>query len=148
MFKLNYFIFIYLFYCCLVFILSFILIRYLFNYKNIIVWNLQIIITQFNFSFLFKNFISWNYYRFTLPDGQEFEMKYVADENGFQPQSSFLPVAPAFPHPIPDFVLKQIEKARLEDEAAEREASSSGSFRSDTYEAPPRNTVSNNGYGY
>ncbi|CAL4122257.1 unnamed protein product, partial [Meganyctiphanes norvegica] len=54
-------------------------------------------------------------YSFTLPNGEEFELTYVANEGGFQPQSDFLPVAPAFPHPIPDFVLEQIEKARLED---------------------------------
>ncbi|KAK7075176.1 Structural constituent of cuticle [Halocaridina rubra] len=59
-------------------------------------------------------------FSFTLPDGQEFELTFVADENGFQPQSSFLPVAPEFPHEIPQFVLEQIEKARLEDEAEER----------------------------
>ncbi|XP_042236427.1 larval cuticle protein 65Ag1-like [Homarus americanus] len=62
---------------------------------------------------------------FTLPDGQQFEMTFVADENGFQPQSSFLPVAPEFPHEIPQFVLDQIEKARLEDEAESRKAPSS-----------------------
>merc|ERR1712106_11271 len=52
-------------------------------------------------------------------------MTFVADENGFQPQSDALPVAPAFPHPIPQFVLDQIEFARLEDEAAARSAKSS-----------------------
>ncbi|XP_071540371.1 cuticle protein AMP1A-like [Panulirus ornatus] len=57
---------------------------------------------------------------FTLPDGQQFEMTYVADEGGFQPESSFLPVAPAFPHEIPQFVLDQIEKARREDEEEAR----------------------------
>merc|ERR1712198_209721 len=45
---------------------------------------------------------------FTFPNGEDFELSFVADENGYQPQSSFLPVAPAFPHPIPDFVLEQI----------------------------------------
>merc|ERR1711962_899295 len=30
---------------------------------------------------------------------------YVTNENGFQPESSLLPVAPAFPHPIPKFVM-------------------------------------------
>ena len=91
-----------------------------------------------------------------MPDGQLFELKFVADENGFQPESPFLPVAPAFPHPIPDFVLAQIEKARLEDEAAEREAasassrSSSVSSLSDSYNAPARQapSASGNGYGY
>ena len=60
--------------------------------------------------------------RFTFPDGQVFDLKFVANENGFQPESPFLPVAPAFPHPIPDFVLEQIERARIEDEEAARNA--------------------------
>ena len=62
--------------------------------------------------------------RFTLPDGQVFQMSYVADENGFQPQSSFLPVAPEFPHEIPQFVLDQIEKARFEEKDGLRQPSS------------------------
>ena len=58
---------------------------------------------------------------FTLPDGQLFELRYVADaEGGYQPQSEFLPVAPEFPHPIPQFVLDQIAKAQAEDEAEAR----------------------------
>merc|ERR1712002_1228133 len=61
-------------------------------------------------------------YSFTSPNGESFELKFVADENGFQPESDYLPVAPAFPHPIPDFVLEQIEKARIEDEEAARKA--------------------------
>lgn len=36
------------------------------------------------------------------------EVRYVADEGGFQPDSSLIPVAPAFPHPIPLFVQEQI----------------------------------------
>ena len=62
------------------------------------------------------------FFRFTFPTGETFELKFVADENGFQPESDYLPVAPAFPHPIPDFVLEQIEKARIEDEEAARKA--------------------------
>merc|ERR1712212_134770 len=61
-------------------------------------------------------------YSYVQEDGTLAEVKFVANENGFQPESSLLPVAPAFPHPIPQFVLDQIEKARLEDEAAAREA--------------------------
>ena len=49
---------------------------------------------------------------FTFPNGEDFELSFVADEGGYQPQSAYLPVAPAFPHPIPQFVLDQIEFAR------------------------------------
>ncbi|KAL7638718.1 UNVERIFIED_CONTAM: hypothetical protein RMT77_010251 [Armadillidium vulgare] len=72
---------------------------------------------------------------FPLPDGQLFTLKFVANEHGFQPESPFLPVAPAFPHPIPQFVLDQIEKARLEDLEADRSGPSdrysSSSYGSD-----------------
>ena len=54
-------------------------------------------------------------HRFTFPNGEEFSLKFVADENGYQPESDHLPVAPEFPHPIPQFVLDQIEKAARED---------------------------------
>lgn len=56
-----------------------------------------------------------SHYSWTAPDGTPVEVRYVADENGYQPDSDVLPVAPEFPHPIPDFVLLQIEKARRED---------------------------------
>ncbi|XP_076035276.1 cuticle protein AM/CP1114-like [Oratosquilla oratoria] len=62
---------------------------------------------------------------FTFPDGQVFDLTFVADENGYKPDSSFLPVAPAFPHPIPQFVLDQIEFARQQDEAREKSPSRS-----------------------
>ncbi|XP_076035281.1 cuticle protein AM/CP1114-like [Oratosquilla oratoria] len=62
---------------------------------------------------------------FTFPDGQVFDLSFVADENGYQPQSSFLPVAPAFPHPIPQFVLDQIEFARQQEAAREKSPSRS-----------------------
>ncbi|XP_063610603.1 cuticle protein AMP1A-like [Penaeus indicus] len=54
-------------------------------------------------------------YSYTSPDGTPVHVRFVADENGFQPQSDVLPVAPAFPHPIPQFVLDQIAKAAEED---------------------------------
>ncbi|MCL4154300.1 UNVERIFIED_CONTAM: hypothetical protein GTU68_010141, partial [Idotea baltica] len=56
---------------------------------------------------------------YPLPNGEIFTLKYVANENGYQPESPFLPVAPAFPHPIPQFVLDQI--AFAEQQRAERE---------------------------
>ncbi|CAL4125383.1 unnamed protein product, partial [Meganyctiphanes norvegica] len=46
-----------------------------------------------------------------IVDGEVVPLTFVADESGFQPSSSLLPVAPAFPHEIPDWVIKQIEFA-------------------------------------
>nr|XP_045593179.1 larval cuticle protein LCP-22-like [Procambarus clarkii] len=64
-------------------------------------------------------------YSYTAPDGNPVNVKFVADENGYQPQSDLLPVAPEFPHPIPQFVLDQIAFAAQEDaaNAAAQEAS-------------------------
>ncbi|KAK8740173.1 hypothetical protein OTU49_003078, partial [Cherax quadricarinatus] len=64
-------------------------------------------------------------YSYTAPDGTLVEVKFVADENGFQPHSDHLPVAPEFPHPIPQFVLDQIIKAAAEDAARAEDTSSS-----------------------
>ncbi|XP_047469463.1 cuticle protein AMP1A-like [Penaeus chinensis] len=54
-------------------------------------------------------------FSYTAPDGTDVHLQFVADENGFQPQGAHLPVAPAFPHPIPQFVLDQIAFAAEED---------------------------------
>ena len=54
-------------------------------------------------------------FSFTHPDGTPFQLKFVANSNGYQPESDSLPVAPAFPHPIPQFVLDQIAFAARED---------------------------------
>ncbi|XP_063587525.1 endocuticle structural glycoprotein SgAbd-9-like [Penaeus indicus] len=61
-------------------------------------------------------------YSYTAPDGSLIEVKFVADENGFQAESDALPVAPEFPHEIPEFVLRQIEFAAEEDARAAAEA--------------------------
>ncbi|XP_027236914.2 cuticle protein AM/CP1114 [Penaeus vannamei] len=61
----------------------------------------------------------WSY---PLGDGSKADFKFVANENGYQPESSLLPVAPAFPHPIPDFVLRQIEFAEQQRAAEARRA--------------------------
>merc|ERR1712198_828528 len=49
-----------------------------------------------------------------IVDGEAVPLTFVADENGYQPESSLLPVAPAFPHEIPQFVLDQIAFAEQE----------------------------------
>ncbi|XP_042218198.1 cuticle protein AMP1A-like isoform X3 [Homarus americanus] len=73
-------------------------------------------------------------YSYTAPDGTPVYVKYVADENGYQPQSDLLPVAPEFPHPIPQFVLDQIAFAAAEDAA--RGSDESVEAPSFTYGAP------------
>ncbi|XP_045585250.2 cuticle protein AMP4 [Procambarus clarkii] len=60
-------------------------------------------------------------YSYPLEDGSIAEVTFKADENGYQPQSDLLPVAPAFPHPIPQFVLDQIAFAEAERERLARE---------------------------
>merc|ERR1712183_1064776 len=67
---------------------------------------------------------------FEHPNGETFELRYVADAEGYKPESSALPVAPAFPHPIPQFVLDQIEKAAREDAEGGRQRQNSGSRES------------------
>ncbi|XP_068630805.1 endocuticle structural glycoprotein ABD-4-like isoform X2 [Battus philenor] len=39
-------------------------------------------------------------YQYTAPDGQVIQLKYVADENGFQPQGSHIPTPPPIPQDI------------------------------------------------
>ncbi|CAL4089210.1 unnamed protein product [Meganyctiphanes norvegica] len=43
-----------------------------------------------------------------IVDGEAVPLTFVANEYGYQPESSLLPVAPAFPHEIPEWVLEQI----------------------------------------
>ncbi|XP_071516028.1 cuticle protein AMP1A-like [Panulirus ornatus] len=79
------------------------------------------------------------YYSYTAPDGTPVYLKFVANENGYQPESDLLPVAPAFPHPIPQFVLDQIAFAAEEDAARARaESRSSASVQAPlfTYSQP------------
>lgn len=78
---------------------------------------------SWNRLFLFIYFIFYDH-SYTAPDGTEVEVKFVANEYGYQPQSDLLPVPPEFPHPIPDFVLAQIKKAQEEDRGTRNEIGS------------------------
>ena len=70
---------------------------------------------------------------FTHPNGEAFELRFVADANGYQPESSALPVAPVALHPIPQYALDQIEKAAREDAAGIRYEKSSSEEQSRYY---------------
>ena len=64
---------------------------------------------------------------FSHPNGESFELTFVADAAGYKAESSALPIAPAFPHEIPQFVLDQIAFAADEDaRGINHDVSSSG----------------------
>merc|ERR1739838_231840 len=61
---------------------------------------------------------------FTLPNGEAFELTFVANDGRYQPISDHLPVAPVETrvapealHPVPQHALDQIEQAAREDAA-------------------------------
>ncbi|XP_071551783.1 cuticle protein AM1159-like [Panulirus ornatus] len=43
-------------------------------------------------------------FSFVLPDGVNAEVRYIADENGYRPESELLPT----PYPLPDHAIRQI----------------------------------------
>merc|ERR1712025_242213 len=50
-------------------------------------------------------------YSYILDDGNTANFNWIADEEGYRVESNMLPVAPAFPHPIPAHVQEQIDFA-------------------------------------
>ncbi|XP_073811893.1 larval cuticle protein 4-like [Musca autumnalis] len=48
------------------------------------------------------------FYAFTSPEGERVAIAYTADENGYHPESEWLPTPP----PIPDHILRAIEYIR------------------------------------
>lgn len=49
-------------------------------------------------------------FSYTGPDGQQYSIQYVADENGFRPVGAHLPTPP----PIPEAILRSIEQNKAE----------------------------------
>ncbi|GLV39279.1 Ecdysone-dependent gene 78E [Carabus blaptoides fortunei] len=47
-------------------------------------------------------------FSYTSPEGEHVQLSYTADENGFQPQGSHIPVAP----PVPEAILRALEYIR------------------------------------
>ncbi|XP_045498190.1 larval cuticle protein LCP-17-like [Colias croceus] len=45
---------------------------------------------------------------YTSPEGQKVELTYIANENGYQPQGSHLPVPPE-PLPIPEYIVRALK---------------------------------------
>ncbi|CAK1550820.1 unnamed protein product [Leptosia nina] len=66
-------------------------------------------------------------YSYTGDDGKEYSVTYTADEQGFQPQGEHLPT----PHPIPEEILKSIEKNAQAAVAGTQE----GAYRPEEYES-------------
>lgn len=50
-------------------------------------------------------------FAYTSPEGHQFQLSYIADENGFQPQGAHLPTPP----PIPEAILRSLEFNQAEE---------------------------------
>ncbi|XP_019877905.2 pupal cuticle protein 20 [Aethina tumida] len=68
-------------------------------------------------------------FSFTSPEGQQFQLTYTADENGFHPQGAHLPTPP----PIPEAILKSIELNKAE---AARGGYQEGAYNEGLYTPP------------
>lgn len=80
-------------------------------------------------------------FSYTAPDGQQIQLTYTADENGFVPQGAHLPTPP----PIPEEILRSLEA----NAAAEAGAGAGGGFQNGGGAGYPGNGGGGqNGYRY
>jgi len=49
--------------------------------------------------------VAEGYYAWVSPEGQQFKLDYLADEQGYQPKADFLPTSP----PIPEEILRALD---------------------------------------
>ncbi|XP_019877904.2 pupal cuticle protein 20-like [Aethina tumida] len=70
-------------------------------------------------------------FSYTSPEGQQIQVSYTADENGFHPQGAHLPTPP----PIPEAILRSIE---LNKAAAARGEYQEGAYNEGSYNEGPK----------
>lgn len=80
-------------------------------------------------------------FSYISPEGEQVSLQYTADENGFHPEGSHLPVAP----PVPEAIQRSIEQNLAEEaKGGYRE----GTYNQQTYDAISVNSNQNDGYRY
>ncbi|RZC41156.1 pupal cuticle protein 20-like, partial [Asbolus verrucosus] len=82
-------------------------------------------------------------FSYTAPDGQEIKIEYTADENGFVPKGAHLPTPP----PIPEEILKSLERNAAEEVSNGGNGYSSGNGNGGNGSGNGRSNGNGNGGG-